>query len=339
MTESGVPGTRTTPGMGWRRRAGIAGVVAMGVLAVAHTATWFVVTGRMLQAVPEALAAAAADGWRIEAGAMRRGGWPGRAAVVLDGVTVTRELGGTRLRWTAEGVEAGIAAWSPTVAVVSPLGAQTVTVGAGAPAAVRAGMMEVRVPLRGGAVTAAARDVAVRGTGWGLGVGAAEMQWDGQAVALTAGGVVPSPAMAPPFDGAADLVLHAVATQPFLVAATPGESARAWRQAGGRLEVRSFGLHLAALSVEGSGEGGLDGRLQPEGRAALRVTGAGAVLDAAAAAGLVAPGPASAARAVLQLLTLGAHGGPVAVPLELRDGVLTAARFPLVRVPVLDWGG
>ena len=338
MIESGVPGTGVGVGSARRRRLGLGVAAGLAVLAVLHTATWYVVTGRMLAAVPEAVVAAAADGWRVEAGAARRGGWPLRAAVVLDGVVVTRELGGTRLRWTADGLDAGIGAWAPNMVVVSPLGEQAVTVGAGAPVPVL-GTMTVRVPLRDGAVVAAARDVAVRGVGWGLGVATAEAQWDGQALAVTAGGIVPSPKMAAPFDGAADMVLHAVLMQPFPQAATPGESARAWRQAGGRLEVRSLGLHLAALAAEGSGEGGLDGRLQPEGRAALRVTGAAEVLDAAAAAGLVAPGPASAARAVLQLLTLAARGGPVAVQVELREGVLTVARFPIVRVPVLDWGG
>ena len=340
MSEPGPPGTGGRPGP--RRRWGRLALGAVGVLVLAHSVLWVVVTGRMLAAVPQALAAAAEEGWRVEAGAARRGGWPWRAAVVLDGVTATREQGGVRLQWTAEAVEVGLGVSSPTVAVVSPAGGQTVAVGGGVPVAVRAGEMAVLVPLRGGAVAAVARDVAVRGTGWGLGIGSADLRWDGQAFAATAGGVVASPGMAAPFDGAATLAVHAVLTQPFPLAGnaqSPVAAAQAWRQSGGRLELRSFQARLAAVSAEGSGVGGLHGRLQPEGRVTLRVTGGAEVLDAAAAAGLVAPGPSSAARAVLQLLTLAARGGPVAVPLELRDGVLTVTRFPVLRIPVLDWRG
>ena len=145
--------------------------------------------------------------------------------------------------------------------------------------------------------------------------------------------------MAAPFDGSASLSLRVVVTQPFPATPTPAQSAALWQRAGGRVEVREFALRLASLAVDGSGEGGLDARLQPEGQATLRVAGAAAVLDAAAAAGLVAAGPASAMRAVLGLLTLAAHGGPVTLPVELADRTVTVARFPLLRLPVLDWGG
>lgn len=348
MSESG-PMAASKPA-GGRRRWGLVAVGIVGAGVLVHTVLWVVVTGRMLEAVPQAVAAAAAEGWRVEAGAARRSGWPFRAAVVLDGVVATRQVGGTRLRWTAEAVEVGIRVSAPTVAVVSPVGAQTVAVGEGPPVALRAGEMAVRVPLRGGPVVLVARDAVLdwpgAGTGpgnrWGVTVGSAEVRWDGQAFTAEAGGIVPKPGLAAPFDGAATLAVHAVLTQPFPLvepgqAQSPGAAVQAWRQSGGRLEVRSFQVRLAALSAEGSGEGGLDGRLQPEGRATLRVTGAAEVLEAAAAAGLVAPGPASGARAVLQLLTVAARGGPVAVPLELRDGILTVVRFPVLRTPVLDW--
>ena len=350
MSESGA--TAANGHAYGRRRRGLVAAAVIGTVVFAHTVLWIVVTERMLEGVPQAVAAAAEEGWRVEAGLARRGGWPFRAAIVLDGIVATRQLGGARLRWTAEAVEVGIGISAPTVAVVSPIGAQTVTVGEGTPVAVRAGEMAVRVPLRGGAVVVVARDVALagpgggaaRGTGWGLGVASAEARWDGQAFAATAEGVVPKPGLAAPFDGAATLAIHAVLTQPFPLvgpghAQSPGAAAQAWRKSGGRLEVRSFQVRLATLSAEGSGEGGLDARLQPEGRATLRVTGAAEVLDAAAAVGLVAPGPASAARAVLQLLTVAARGGPVTIPVELRDGVLTVARFPMLRTPVLDWPG
>jgi Uncharacterized protein conserved in bacteria (DUF2125) len=66
------------------------------------------------------------------------------------------------------------------------------------------------------------------------------------------------------------------------------------------------------------------------------------VLDAAAAAGLLAPGPAAMARTALRLLERRpAGGGPpeLEVPLTLEDRTLVLARFPLLRLPAWGWPG
>ena len=317
-----------------------AAVAFLFLLVGVHTAAWLIVTGRMEAALPGVSDAAARDGWRIEPGSVHRTGWPTRAAVRLDGVVATRDLHTTQLRWTTETLDLAITPADPFVLLVSPGGAQAFSAGGALPVTARADAMVARVPLRGGPVLAEARALSLHWPGGtALHVAHADARWEGLVLAVTAGGIVPAPAMAAPFDGAADVSLRVVGTRPLPVADTPAQSAALWQRAGGRVEVRELALHLASLSVEGSGDGGLDGQLQPEGRATLRVRGAAEVLDAAAAAGLVAPGPASAARAVLGLLTLAAHGGPVVVPVELSDRTLTVSRFPLLRLPVLDWGG
>lgn len=323
----------------WPRRFALAAAALAAPTAAAHTATWFVVTSRMETELPRAAAAAAQDGWRLEWAAAHRAGWPARAVLRLDNVAATRDFGTTQLRWTTETLDLAITPADPRALLVSPRGPQALSTGAARPIVVQAAATVVRVPMTG-PVTGQAHNLSLHWPGGtALHVANADIRWDGPALAATATGIVPTPPMAAPFDGPADLALRIVATSPFPPAATPAQSAALWQRAGGRLEVRDLALHLATLSAEGTGDGDLDAHLQPEGHATLRVRGAAEVLDAAAAAGLVAPGPASAARAVLGLLTLAAHGGPVSVPVELSDRTLSVSRFPLLRLPVLDWGG
>ena len=318
--------------------------IATILLLVAHTATWYVVTGQIADAIPGVIAAAGQDGWRIATGAPHRAGWPTRADIRLDGIAATREFGATSLRWTAETLDLAITPTAPGTLVATPSGPQSLSSGGAPPLAIDATAITVRIPLIPAAsdasMTADTTGLSLRWpNGPTLSVANARAQWDGLALTLAATGLTPTPAMAPPFNGPADLAVRIVATAPFPQAPSPAQSAALWQHANGQAQLREFTLHLAALSADGSGEGGLDSQLQPEARATLRVTGAAQVLDAAAAAGLVAPGPASAVRAVLGLLTLAAHGGPVAIPIELAGPILTVARFPVLRFPELDWGG
>lgn len=336
MTGTGEPAQRRGRA---GRRAAAGAAVALAVLAAADTAAWWVVTGRMQAALPGAVAAAEGDGWRIEATGTERAGWPFRAVLRLSGVTAERSLGTVRLRWTAEAVDLVLEPLAPATLAVLPRGGQTLVLGNGPPVRMRADRMAVLVPLAGGAVDAQATGLALHAAdGRSLAVARLDARLDGTAAVASAQGVLPAPAMAPPFDGPATLSVRVLASVPFPTAISPAASALAWQRAGGRLLVPDFSLHLASLSLEGSAEGGLDAALQPDARATLRVQGAGAVLDAAARAGLVASGPATAARAVLELLSAASRGVPVSVPVLLQDRVLNVARFPLLRVPALDWG-
>lgn len=119
-------------------------------------------------------------------------------------------------------------------------------------------------------------------------------------------------------------------------------SASAWRESGGRIELRRVAIGYGPLGLAGSADLSLDAQLQPAGQAALRVLGYADTLDALVAAHVIDGHAARAAGAVLALLARPPQEGAapeVALDLTLRDRVLTAAGFPLLRLSPLAWPG
>lgn len=113
-----------------------------------------------------------------------------------------------------------------------------------------------------------------------------------------------------------------------------------WRELGGRLDISRGAFGYGPLGVLGSGSVTLDAALQPAATAQLHVLGAAATLDALAQARALDPNAATAAKAVLALLTrIPEDGGAPAVdlPLRLRDRVLSLAGYPLMTLPPIVW--
>lgn len=80
-----------------------------------------------------------------------------------------------------------------------------------------------------------------------------------------------------------------------------GAAGRAWRRAGGDLEVRQLGLSAGDLSVGAEGQGlGTDAEGRLQGRLQLSLRNADPLLPALAQTGLAAPEAAAAAQLVLQ---------------------------------------
>lgn len=120
----------------------------------------------------------------------------------------------------------------------------------------------------------------------------------------------------------------------------PARRAERWRDMGGLVALRSVSLAWGQAAASASATLALDAALQPAGAGTLRLAGAGALLDAAVGQGLLPPRNAGAARLMLQMMQRRpAEGGPpvLEVPLELEAGVLSAARFPLLRLPPLSF--
>ena len=297
------------------------------------TAVWWVVTGQIIAASPAVVAGAALQGWSLQLGQADRTGWPFTATVVVQNVSASSGS----FRWASPSVSVELPFWEPTVVRVRPNGMQSVDLN-GHAATIIGGPIIVRAPLSDGPITFDARNLAMGGSG------SPHLQHlagilDHASLTLTAENLQPGPPLAPPLETGIQLSARVLTTQPFTPGLTPEASARAWQAAGGRLDMPDLDLRWGSLHVTGTASGGLDQRLQPTGQAHLNVLGADPVLDALARAGLLQPGPASAARAVLQILTLAAHGSPVPVPMTLADDILTVAGFPLLRTAPLDWAG
>ena len=307
-------------------------------LAGLQLAVWYLVTGRIAAAVPDFVTAAATEGWTVDTGMLRRSGWPWTAAVEVQNVAMTRNLGGTAFHWTAERILLSIAPRAASVLRVEAQGRQSFKVDQEPEVPVTADLALLLVPLQDGPRELRMEGVVAGGKSRQIRVETIAMTFQGVAIAGNLEGVALAPPLPTPFDGTAKLSVRILATRPFPPAANPAQSAAAWQAAGGRIEVPEFVLDWGALSAEGTGSGGLDPLLQPWGQATIRARGAPLVLDAAARGGLVQAAPASAARAVLGLLSLGSGGGPVVLPIVLQDRTLTVAQFALVRLPIVVWG-
>lgn len=304
-------------------------------LGVVHGVAWFIVAGRIEAGVQGFAAVASTYGWTVEAPAGIRTGWPLAAAIRLPEVVALRPLGATQVRCRFTDVVVSVGLGSPRSVRIRFQGPASVAFGTAAPVALLADEAVLSVPLAGdapvGFIAAGLRVDRVR-------AGTIAVQATPLALTLTADGVVTDPPLAAPFAGAAQLHLRAVTSLPFPARDSPAQSAAAWQAASGTVAVPEFALDWGELHAEGSATGSLDRQLQPQATGSVRMRGATAVLDAGAQAGLVAPGPASAIRAVLQLMTLGAGGGPITLPVALRDRVLTVGSFPVSRLPPLSWG-
>ena len=305
-----------------------------------HGAVWFIVSGQVARAAPAFAAEAAMSGWTISMGPVRRAGWPWAAAAEVSDVVVTRRVAEVPVRWSAERVTLAISPREPRVLRAEPGGVQRVQAGGAPPFAVLAEQATLRVPLTddGQAMLRLSSVSASTDAGEGVRIAGLEMRFGAGAIVGTATGIMLMPPLPSPFDGAATASLRMVSDTPFPVTPNDAEAAAEWRKAGGMVAVREIELALGPLRVSGTGSGGLDADLQPRFAARIEAQGATDVLDAALRAGLVQPGPARAARAVLGLLTMAVRGGPVILPVTLENRVLTVAQFPLARVPSIGWG-
>ena len=306
----------------------------IGVVLLVHGAAWWIIGGRLIDGIHAFTATAASEGWRIDSGTPERSGWPWAATVRLPDVVARRNLGGAVLEWAAERVLVRISPADPGAIQVVASGNQAVGFGPMQRLPLRAAASSLRVPLASaGPTTFELRDVVLGSLRAGLVNG----QVAPLAFGVTASPVILAPALAPPFDKGFALTLGLVLSRPLHGAASPRDTAAAWQAEEGRVTIPSLELTWGPVHLTCSGFGGLDARLQPFGHATLNVQGGPEVLAAAARAGLLAPGPASAVRAVLGLLVLAAPGGVVNVPITLQDRTLTAAQFPLARLPPLTW--
>ena len=314
----------------------LAGLAA--AILVLHTAVWLAVTSRMIDAIPKVIQAAGYEGWTVLTRDPTRAGWPLEARVHMPGATASSELAGTRIMVGLDAVDLVLRPeWRPVLRIES-----------GRTGRIRIGDTRA-VPLRADrAVARVAFDPAVpaelaihglEAGSPGARIAAAQvvLRVAGGVVSGSVGPVTTDPPAPPPFDLGATLAARVQASPPFPVTETPQAGAAAWQAAGGRVRVHDLVLTWGKLRVEGSGEGGLDPALQPFGAADLRVQGGVETVDGASRAGLLAPGPASAVRAVLGLLTLAAHGGPVPLPVTLRDRTLTVATYKVLRLPPIEW--
>jgi hypothetical protein len=132
-------------------------------------------------------------------------------------------------------------------------------------------------------------------------------------------------------------------TQPAPDGGDARAQAEAWRDGNGLLTARGLYLHWGPLTLAGSADLRLDDRLQPAGTGTADVAGTEQALRALSDAGLVPPGLAITAAAVLAVMphvTIARdHDSVPAVrlPFVLRNSTLSVGQIPLVQVDDIAW--
>lgn len=130
--------------------------------------------------------------------------------------------------------------------------------------------------------------------------------------------------------------IDAVCTGP--INAGPAYNAmQQWREAGGMITVRRFGLRWGGSALDGTGTLTVDAHLQPIASLTARVEGFVPLVDVLGTAGMIRDTDATLARLVLGREM--PRNGPANLSLSVRDGVVYAGPLALVRIPPIDWPG
>jgi hypothetical protein len=334
----------------------------------ADTLLWRFAVGRLDAGLDRWMTQANAHGWSVSAGRRERLGWPFDAVLLVSDIDAT---GGDRLlpggaSWRAKRLALTVSLANPGTLVVRVLGPQLVRLSHAPEVIVTAEQLSVRVPLAAGAPQAQLDALAlaggVRGAGHPGDLQVAQLHvnylddsarrpaptWlsarlDVQAHGIglpdighwPLGGFVSSAAATISLSSPR---LYAVSGWGTKVSADPEDQARMWRDGGGTLDVHGLHVHWGPLRLQADASLRLDSRLQPAGTGSADVEGSAASLDALAAGGVIPPGLAATAKAVLAVMPH-APDNPNAVrlPFIVHDTTLSVGQIPIVRLNDVVW--
>lgn len=310
---------------------------ALVAAGLAHGVVWLSAVHRLHALVEEQAQALRAQGWRVVLGPAGPQGWPGRAGLRFGPVSVEAD----GFAWRAEGTAIDVPLRWPEAMAGAISGAvhvradgQQVRFGSGP--VLSAVWRDLQLEASDGGVTLAGTAVGVAQL---FEAEALQLRLAPQGLALSARRLKLPDSVRVRGQVIDTLALRASATPPFPIAEDPRTAAVAWREAGGAVDLSDVALTMGGAHAAGQGRIGLDDALQPKLDGTVRVTGYEAGLDGLAAAGVLTRQAVVVAKAVLSLLAAASPDGAAVVPVQIAGGVLTVARFPLLRVPALSWDG
>ena len=309
---------------------------ALLLVIFAHTGVWVIACLRLQDGYRESLVSAKEAGIDTSSTSLHWSGWPFAAEVIVDevGIRGPATLFPPDLDWTADRLRVRLSARHPTSLQLLPEGHQTIAMAGLPKVPFEAATLRIVIDLTGhDPVWAMLQDLDASPPAGRAHMTAGILQLPTNAVVASLSGIT-LPGIAAPIG----MVQGRVSIEPaFPPAASAAASAQAWRAAGGRLSVTDAQLHWDSLDASLTASGGLDAALQPEGSGELTVTGLADFLDRLVAIGAIPASSAIAAKAVLALLAAPSGGGKLPLPVALRAGVVSVARFPLLRLAPLAW--
>lgn len=308
---------------------------ALALAALVHGAVWLRSLHQLNARIEEQARALRAHGWQVVLRPAWPQGWPGRAGLQIGPASIGTE----ELSWHAERVSVGTPLrWPQRISglAAGPIDAraegQQVRLGANQPLQIDA--PELRFESTEGEAVMAGSDVGV--ADWFQAQGL-RVRFAPEGMALTARQVRLHNASAAHAPAIEALALHAALTPAVEFAGDLRSAAAAWQAAGGAVDLSELTFAVGHAKVSGQGRLWLDGALQPRFEGVLHVAGYAAGLDDLAASGVLTRQAATAAKAVLSIIAAPALDGAADVPMQIANGALVAAQFPLLRVPLLNW--
>ena len=337
----------------------VAALSVLPVLALLFTVSWLWAEHRLRMELDRVIATREADGWVVRRGTYTRGGWPFRA--VLDTEDVSVSGGG--------GIVPGGLAWhTPTLRLSVPVVLHPRGIMVTARGEQRWHFLYLpKVTWQAASLATSIRapwTTGPRGTATGsvvafglvasipnhqsLRIGRLALIFDGSLVSPFWFTVYASDIVLPLNDvwphGAAlkDIDSNVELDGPV---PRPGDSlgtwATRWRDAGGQLILHNLQLAWSGrdmLTMSGHAILALDRSMQPEGTTDFAVFGWQEAIDNLSKDGLISNEVANKARSALWGRPLNSSGGNLAgMALSLQDRTLSLASVPLFRIPALTW--
>jgi hypothetical protein len=308
----------------------------------ADYAAWAWATTRLDRGLGRLQARIAAEGWRFDDPHRTSAGWPFAARLVLRNASLASADG--TVSWSAGRVGIGVSIFRPGVITIVADGSQTLRLPGLAPAVIDAQILGLSVSSsHPDAATAIARSLAVHTALGTIDVDRAglTLTWGAGQAHLTldlAGAQLPAGAGWPLGRAIGSLTLGLTAS-PAWPGGSQSASAASWRDAGGRIAIDRAALDWGALNATAKGTARLDPNLQPAVHLDVRIAGAESAVAALARSGVLSPGTALAAGAILAVIAAPQPGsdGALSLPLSLKAGKLTLAHIPIGTVPAIAW--
>ncbi len=339
-------------------------VLAASAVVLADTLLWWGGSRLLASQTARWVAQVEAHGWIVSAGEQSGGGWPFEATRAIDRVAIS---GGERilpggLTWSADRVVLRITLAHPLTLFLAAEGQQFLRLSHLPDLGFTAAHAVARLPLLPGhdaegeldaagisggiAGSRHPQDVQVAALRLRLSedhtAQAAQARLDLRAEAIGLPDIGRWPLGATVNLAAATLIVSSPTLPDRPAAIGNGETraasqATAWRDGGGRLTVRDASLRWGPLTANGFVELGLDERLQPAGNGTVDVAGTGPALDAAAQGGLIPPGVALTAKAVLAVMPRAPGSDAVRLPFLLRDRTVSVGQIPVATLNEMTW--
>ena len=345
------------------RRNWLIGLATLAALALLDMLAWRFASTQLVAGVDRWIADARRQGWVVIAGERTQGGWPFAATLAIAAPEITGGDGllPGGLRWSSQRLAIEVSLFHPTQLVLAAEGQQRLRLSGLPELAFSGATLAASVKLWGGGkelaqINAAAVTGGIAGSRHPDDVQVASLHlrasgvsdprtggaWPSATLEMRVAGlalpdVVQWPLGALVSEVSGTLDLRSPAAGPTGPADIEGQ-ARAWRDGGGRLGAHDLQLRWGPLRLSASASLVLDKRLQPAGSGSADLSGSQATLTALSGAGVITPGLAATAGAMLAFMPRAPDDAEaVRLPFRLRDNTVSVGQIPVFQAKDIRW--